>query len=142
MGQPGGTVGLSASLSLNKVVVFGNASGDTHRRVSGATSDGSTAIDALWETKEFTATDFGIPDIDTLMRWTGLELWALGNSFDLLIQRTTGNPGHPPGRFPSRAITHKIARQSTCILMWFLLRSASGSRTRRRIKCLQSRNTR
>ncbi|MBK8871608.1 MAG: hypothetical protein IPN19_11350 [Elusimicrobia bacterium] len=81
----------SDALSLNKVLVFGNANGETLKRESGATSDATTAIDALWETKEFTATDFGIPDIDTIMRWTGMELWALGNSFDVSYSTDNGN---------------------------------------------------
>lgn len=68
------------ALSLNKVVLFGDSSGVTSRRWSGATLDVSTAIDSLWETKDFTAGDFGIPDIDKIMRWKGLEVWALGNS--------------------------------------------------------------
>lgn len=68
------------ALALNKVIVFGNSAGVTHRRESGATTDGTAAIDSLWETKSFTATDFGIPDIDRMMRWKGLELWALGST--------------------------------------------------------------
>jgi len=78
------------ALSLNKVVVFGNSDGETYKRESGATLDGTNAIDSLWETKEFTATDFGIPDIDTIMRWTGLELWASGNSMDLKYSTDSG----------------------------------------------------
>jgi hypothetical protein len=68
------------ALALNKVLVFGNASGETHKRESGATTDGTSAIDSLWETKSFTAADFGIPDIDRMMRWKGLEVWALGST--------------------------------------------------------------
>lgn len=68
------------ALALNKVVLFGNSDGGTHRRESGSASDGSDVIDALWETKSFTATDFGIPDIDRMMRWKGLEIWALGST--------------------------------------------------------------
>lgn len=80
----------SDALSLNKVVLFGDALGVTQRRESGATLDGSKAISALWETKEFTATDFGIKDIDTLMRWKGLEIWATGNSFDISYSKDGG----------------------------------------------------
>lgn len=68
------------ALSLNKVVVFGNADGETHKRESGLITDGGAAIDSVWETKSFTASDFGIADIDRMMRWKGIELWALGSS--------------------------------------------------------------
>lgn len=112
----------SASLSLNKVVVFGNASGETHRRVSGATSDGTTAIDALWETKEFTATDFGIPDIDTLMRWTGMELWALGNSFDLSYSTDNGESWTSAGTVP---LTSYYPQDSAPINVYFDVVSSS-----------------
>ena len=112
----------SASLSLNKVVVFGNASGDTHRRASGATSDGTTAIDALWETKEFTATDFGIPDIDTMMRWTGLELWALGNSFDLSFSTDNGESWTSAGTVP---LTSYYPQDSAPINVYFDVVSSS-----------------
>ena len=111
-----------ASLSLNKVVVFGNASGDTHRRVSGVTSDGTTAIDALWETKEFTATDLGIPDIDTLMRWTGLELWALGNSFDLSYSTDNGESWTSAGTVP---LTSYYPQDSAPINVYFDVVSSS-----------------
>ncbi|TXH47459.1 MAG: hypothetical protein E6Q97_27110 [Desulfurellales bacterium] len=71
------------SLSLNKVVVYGYASGATEKRAVGIVTDGGAAIDSIWETKDFTATDFGIPDIDKMMRWKGLEVWASGNSVSI-----------------------------------------------------------
>jgi hypothetical protein len=70
----------SSALSLNKVVIFGNASGETTRRLVGFALDGATAIDSLWETKDFTAEDIGVPDMDTMVRWKGLEVWARGIS--------------------------------------------------------------
>lgn len=78
------------ALSLNKVIVFGNSSGDTYKRESGATADGTSSINSLWETKEFTAVDFGLQDIDTIMRWKGFELWASGNSMDLQYSIDSG----------------------------------------------------
>jgi len=78
------------ALALNKVIVFGNSAGVTHRRESGATTDGTAAIDSLWETKSFTATDFGIPDIDRMMRWKGLELWALGSTVTVAYSTDNG----------------------------------------------------
>lgn len=78
-------------LSLNKVVVYGDSIGSSQKRSSGLTSDGGVAIDAIWETKDFTASDFGIPDIDKIMRWKGIELWALGNYVDVSYSTDRGN---------------------------------------------------
>lgn len=112
----------SDSLSLNKAVAFGDANGITHKRESGATSDGTTAIDALWETKEFTATDFGIPDIDTMMRWTGLELWALGNSFDVSYSTNSGTSWTSAGTV---SLTSYYPQDSSPINVYFDVVSSS-----------------
>ena len=69
--------------SLNPVVIFGDNSGDTTKRTAAATSDAGTAIDASWDTKDFTCTDLGEADIDKIVRWTGLEIWAKGGSLDV-----------------------------------------------------------
>ena len=112
----------SDALSLNKVIAFGDSNGVTQKRESGATSDGTTAIDSLWETKEFTATDFGIPDIDTMMRWTGLELWALGNSFDLSYSTDNGNSWTSVGTVP---LTSFYPQDSAPINVYFDVVSSS-----------------
>lgn len=112
----------SDALSLNKVIAFGDSNGVTQKRESGATSDGTTAIDSLWETKEFTATDFGIPDIDTMMRWTGLELWALGNSFDVSYSTDSGNSWVSVGTVP---LTSYYPQDSAPINVYFDVVSSS-----------------
>lgn len=69
-----------SNLSLNPVVIVGDSSGNSAKRSSNSSNDAGTAIEGLWDTKDFTAEDFGIPDIDRLMRWTSLEIWAKGSS--------------------------------------------------------------
>lgn len=81
----------STSLSLNKIVVYGNSSGAVERREVGSTLDTIAAIDSLWETKDFTATDIGLPDMDRLVRWTGMEIWALGSSVTVSYSSDGGN---------------------------------------------------
>jgi hypothetical protein len=76
----------------------------------------------LWETKEFTATDFGIPDIDTMMRWTGLELWALGNSFDVSYSTDSGNSWVSVGTVP---LTSYYPQDSAPINVYFDVVSSS-----------------
>lgn len=66
--------------SLNPLVIMGDSSGNTMKRTSNSNDDAGVAVEGIWDTKDFTAEDAGIPDIDRLMRWTGLELWAKGNS--------------------------------------------------------------
>lgn len=64
--------------TLNPVVAFGDSSGVTTRRNTSLSNDVAAAISGNWDTKDFTATDFGLPDMDVMMRWMGLEVWAKG----------------------------------------------------------------
>lgn len=68
------------NLSLNPVVILGDSAGISTKRTSNTNDDNGVAVSSLWETKDFTASDFGHPDIDRMMRWKGLELWAIGAS--------------------------------------------------------------
>jgi hypothetical protein len=82
----------SASLSsLNPVVAFGDSSGVTLKRSSVTTNDNSVAVESVWDTKDFTAEDLGVPDIDRMVRWKGLELWAKGNSMKVYYSTTGGD---------------------------------------------------
>jgi hypothetical protein len=66
--------------SLNSVPILGDSTGISTRRTANSNNDNGVAVESIWETKDFTAEDFEIPDIDVIMRWTGLEIWAKGNS--------------------------------------------------------------
>jgi hypothetical protein len=77
--------------SLNPVVIFGDSAGVTTRRTAATYNDNGAAFEALWETKDFTARDFGLPDIDRLMRWKGLEMWALGSSVKVYYSTDGGD---------------------------------------------------
>ena len=68
------------NLSLNPVVIFGNSAGVTTERTANTNDDAGTVVEGLWETKDFTALDAGLPDMDRMMRWTGLEVWAKGSA--------------------------------------------------------------
>lgn len=76
--------------SLNPVVIFGDADGLSTKRSTAVYSDNSTAIEANFDTKDFTAEDFGIPEIDALMRWKGLEIWAKGDSMKVYYSVDSG----------------------------------------------------
>lgn len=69
-----------SNLSLSPVVAIGDSSGNSTRRSTTSNNDAGAAIETVWDTKDFTAEDYGIPDIDRIMRWKGLEVWAKGDS--------------------------------------------------------------
>lgn len=72
-----------SNLSLNPVVMLGDASGKTAKRAIGSSNDIDVAVEGVWDTKDFTVTDFGGTDIDRLMRWKGLKVWAKGNAMQV-----------------------------------------------------------
>lgn len=78
------------NLSLNPVVICGDASGNTTKRTANSNNDGGVAVEGLWETKDFTAEDAGLPDMDRMMRWKGLQLWAKGNSVKVYYSTNGG----------------------------------------------------
>lgn len=79
-----------ANLSLNPRIMFGTSAGVTSERTSSSNNDDGVAVESVWDTKDFTAEDFGVPDIDRMMRWTGLELWAKGNSMTVYYSTDSG----------------------------------------------------
>lgn len=82
----------SVSLSsLNPTVIFGSSEGVSSKRSSVVFSDNSTAIESVFDTKDFTAEDFGVPDIDVMMRWAGLEIWAKGDSMKVYYSVDSGS---------------------------------------------------
>lgn len=68
------------NMSLNPLVMFGDSAGNTTKRSANSNNDAGVAVEGTWDTKDFTAEDFGVPDIDRMMRWKGLEVWAKGNA--------------------------------------------------------------
>jgi hypothetical protein len=68
------------NLSLNPAIILGDSSGVSTERTSDSYNDNGSAVSASWDTKDFTAEDAGLPDMDRMMRWKGLELWAKGSS--------------------------------------------------------------
>lgn len=82
----------SASLAaVNPVIVYGDSSGVTLKRSALTTNDNSVAVESVWDTKDFTAEDMGVPDIDRMVRWKGLELWAKGNSVKVYYSTNGGD---------------------------------------------------
>lgn len=81
----------SSSSTLNKVFIHGDSNGQIYSREPGYAYDGNNAIESTWETKDFVSTDFGIPDIDVIMRWTGMELWAIGDHVTVACSTDSGN---------------------------------------------------
>lgn len=80
-----------SNLSLNPVVIFGDSSGNSLQRDSTVVDDNLVAVDSIWDTKDFTAEDFGITDIDRIMRWTGLEVWAKGDGVSVYYSTDSGS---------------------------------------------------
>lgn len=77
--------------SLNPVIIFGNSSGISTSRTATSRDDNGSAVESVWDTKDFTAADLGIADISTLIRWTGLELWAKGESVQVYYSTDGGS---------------------------------------------------
>jgi hypothetical protein len=78
-------------LGLNPTVIFGDSTGASSKRSAATNNDAGTAVTAIWDTKDFTAEDFGIPDIDRMMRWKGLEVWAKGNGVSVYYSIDSGS---------------------------------------------------
>lgn len=76
---------------LNPLPIFGDTAGTSTKRSSATFNDNAVAIDGIFDTKDFTAEDLGIPDIDRIMRWTGLEVWAIGNSVKVYYSTDSGS---------------------------------------------------
>lgn len=77
--------------SLNPTVIYGDSSGISTKRATTTFNDNGTSIDGIFDTKDFTAEDLGITDIDTIMRWKGLEVWAKGNSVSIYYSTDSGS---------------------------------------------------
>lgn len=67
-----------ADLSLNPVIAFGLSDGTVRQRDTSANDEGE-AIDAFWDSKDFTSTDFGLED-GLFMNWQEIPILAKGQS--------------------------------------------------------------
>jgi hypothetical protein len=78
------------NLSLNPIIAFGDSGGITTNR-DAVNNDNAVAIQAFWESKDYTSEDFGEEDIDLFMRWTGIQLWAKGSTLTAEYSIDQGN---------------------------------------------------
>lgn len=67
----------SSNMASNPVVILGGSTGVTSERGTG-TNDNGAAVSSKSDTKDFTAEDLGAPDMDRLVRWKGMKVWAKG----------------------------------------------------------------
>jgi hypothetical protein len=77
--------------SLNPLVIMGDSDGVTTKRTDATTNDNGTAVEGNWDTKDFTAEDLGAPDMDRMVRWKGLEVWAKGNGVSVYYSTDGGD---------------------------------------------------
>lgn len=77
-----------ALADLNPVYVYGFNDGSVTQENTGSTDNG-TAIESTWDSKDFTALDYGLP-ADTLMRWQGAQFWVKGSGSPEIFYSTDG----------------------------------------------------
>jgi len=77
--------------SLNPVIIFGDSSGNSTSRTPTSRDDDGDAVESVWDTKDFGGEDFGVADIDAIMRWKGLEIWAKGNTMQVYYSTDGGS---------------------------------------------------
>jgi hypothetical protein len=78
------------NLALNPIPVFGDTVGNVTQRNNGAT-DAGAAIDAFWDSKDFTCQDLGVDEDGRLVRWMEMQVWAKGNSVQMFYSTDGGN---------------------------------------------------
>lgn len=77
-------------LALHRQVVAGDENGLSIIRSSSA-NDVSTAIDSILDTKDFTVMDLDdSKSYGTMVRWKGMDVWALGNSVTVSYSTDSG----------------------------------------------------
>ncbi len=80
-----------SDLSLHKQVAFGDDTGLATLRSSNV-DDVSTAIDSIWDTKDFNASDVSEESsLGTLVRWSSLDVWAKGNAVSIYYSTDSGS---------------------------------------------------
>ncbi len=77
-------------LALHRQVVYANEDGETFLRSTSA-NDGGSAIDSIWDTKDFTVDDVAQGfNLGQLVRWKSIDLWAVGNAVTLYYSTDSG----------------------------------------------------
>lgn len=76
--------------ALNPTVIFGNSSGVGTTKSDETYDDNDVANESIWDTKDFNCEDYGIPDINTNMRWEGGRIWAKGDSVKIYYSTDSG----------------------------------------------------
>lgn len=81
----------TVDLALHKQVALGYDDGISILRSSSA-NDNDVAIDSIWDTKDFNASDID-PNLDVgnLIRWKGLQVWAKGSSITAYYSTDSGS---------------------------------------------------
>lgn len=78
------------SLDLNPAVIWGYDSGLSSERTDGA-DDNGTAVESIWDSKDFTAADFELDDPEgILLEWQGVEIEARGSQVTLSYSTDEG----------------------------------------------------
>lgn len=72
-------------LAQHQAVMIGDSAGITCRRNSTVNNDNGVAINGFRDTKDFEAEDKG-----AMVRWLGMQIWAKGNTLDLLYSTDAG----------------------------------------------------
>jgi hypothetical protein len=75
---------------LNPTVIIGNSSGVSTTKSPETYDDNGVANEAIWDTKDFNCEDYGVPDINTFMRWEGGRVWAKGDSLKVYYSTDSG----------------------------------------------------
>lgn len=68
--------------ALNPTLIFGETGGITTQR-NPIYSDNAAAINSFWVSKDFTIADIAQDEMGRLIRWTGIQVWAKGDSVKL-----------------------------------------------------------
>lgn len=102
--------------TLNPVVILGDSDGISIKRSPVSFNDGDTAIDGIFDTKDFTAEDLGVPDIDRIVRWKGMELWAKGNTVSVYYSTDSGSSWN---LITTKTLTSDYPEDDAPIKVWF-----------------------
>lgn len=76
--------------TLCPLTLYGGTTGITTKDDTTVNNDNTVAIDANWDSKDFTAQDLGISDYGTFIRVVRAELWAKGSSVDAYYSTNSG----------------------------------------------------
>ncbi len=105
------------NLTLAPTITFGHSTGVVTKRQA-TYDDNGTAIDAFWDSKDFTATDLGIADHSMLIRWQGVEVFAKGSSVTVQYSTDGGTNWISPST-STISLSGDYPSDSSPINVWF-----------------------